>query len=36
MYFIVTLSVDGIFTITLTLLLKDLVSVEAWLAAKGK
>ncbi len=35
MYFVVTLSVDGIFTITLTLLLKDLVSVESAVLSAG-
>ena len=35
MYFVVTLSVDGIFTITLTLLLNDLVSVESAVLSAG-
>jgi MFS family permease len=35
MYFVVTLSVDGIFTITLTLLLADLVSVESAVLSAG-
>lgn len=35
MYFVMTLSVDGIFTITTTLLLKDLVSVESAVLSAG-
>jgi MFS family permease len=35
MYFVITLSVDGIFTITITLLLKDLVSVESAVLSAG-
>jgi DHA1 family inner membrane transport protein len=35
LYFVVTLSVDGIFTITLALLLKDLVSVESAVLSAG-
>lgn len=35
MYFVMTLSVDGIFTITITLLLKDLVSVESAVLSAG-
>lgn len=35
MYFAVTLSVDGIFTITVTLMLKDLISVESAVLSAG-
>ncbi len=35
LYFVMTLSVDGIFTMTLTLLLKDLVSVESAVLSAG-
>lgn len=35
LYFVITLSVDGIFTITLALLLKDLVSVESAVLSAG-
>jgi hypothetical protein len=35
LYFVITLSIDGIFTITLALLLKDLVSVESAVLSAG-